>query len=58
MTFISEIAALKEDGMIASFFDYWNLPEPVYTAWRIYAAERSKKIERDRDDAKAKAKRR
>ena len=57
MTFISEIAALKEDGMIGSFFDYWKLPEPVLTAWRIYATERSKKMKRDMDDAKAKNKR-
>jgi hypothetical protein len=56
--FITEIAALKADGLITNFWQYWDLPEPVLTAWRIYAEERSKKIAQDNEEARARAKRR
>lgn len=38
---------MREQGLISNFVDYWQLPEPVVTAYRMDAEERGAKMARE-----------
>lgn len=41
LAFYTEIAAMKEDGLISDYWQYLALPERVKVGWRLWAANRN-----------------